>query len=130
MLRSRRYLVLLGLAAVLGVVVSFAAYWFLKAIAVLNDWFFTDLPENLGFDHAPRWWPIVPLVLAGAIVGIVVRYSPGRGGEVPVEGFKPGGLTPPQNLPGVAAAALASIGLGAVVGPEGPLIALGGGLAY
>ncbi|MBW8802199.1 MAG: chloride channel protein, partial [Streptomyces sp.] len=39
------------------------------------------------------------------------------------------GPTPTVNLPGVALAALASLGLGAVIGPEAPLIALGSGLA-
>jgi len=37
---------------------------------------------------------------------------------------------PPIELPGVVLAALASIGLGAVIGPEAPLIALGGGLGF
>jgi H+/Cl- antiporter ClcA len=35
----------------------------------------------------------------------------------------------PAELPGIFLAAVASIGLGAVVGPEAPLIALGGGMA-
>jgi H+/Cl- antiporter ClcA len=34
----------------------------------------------------------------------------------------------PVDLPGVVAAALASLGRGAVLGPEAPLIALSGGL--
>ena len=33
-------------------------------------------------------------------------------------------------MPGIALAALVSIGFGAVIGPEGPLVAIGGGLAY
>jgi hypothetical protein len=36
----------------------------------------------------------------------------------------------PVELPGIALAALASIGLGAVIGPAAPLIALRGGLAF
>src|SRR5437763_923484 len=130
LLRNRRYLALLVLSAALGVVVSFAAYWFLKVIAEVNAWTFTDLPHGLSLDPVPTWWPIVPLGVAGLAVGFIVRAAPGGGGEVPIEGFKPGGVTPPGHLLGIALAALASIGLGAVVGPEGPLIALGGGLAY
>ena len=34
-----------------------------------------------------------------------------------------------SELPGILLAALASLGLGAVIGPEAPLIALGGGIA-
>jgi len=128
--RSRRYLGLLVLAALLGVPVSLGAYWFLKLIALLQSWTYTDLPNGLGFDGAPTWWPVVPLAVAGVVVGLTVRYLPGRGGEVPIDGFKAGGVPQLGHLPGIAIAALASIGLGAVVGPEGPLVALGGGLAY
>ena len=129
-LRSRRYLGLLIVAAILGVPVATAAYWFLKLTALLQTWVYTDLPHGLGFAAAPIWWPVVPLVVAGVVVGLTIRYLPGRGGESPVDGFKPGRVAEPPALPGIAIAALVSIGLGAVVGPEGPLVALGGGLAY
>jgi H+/Cl- antiporter ClcA len=129
-LRSRRYLVLLVVAAVLGVPIAAIAYGFLKLLTLMQGWAYTDVPDALGFADAPFWWPVVPLVVAGVVVGLTVRYLPGRGGESPVEGFKPGGRAEPRALPGIAIAALASIGLGAVVGPEGPLVALGGGLAY
>jgi H+/Cl- antiporter ClcA len=130
LLRTRRYIGLLVLAAVLGAPVSFAAYWFLKLIALMQTWAYTDLPQGLGFDAAPTWWPLVPLAAAGVLVGLTVRYLPGKGGEVPVDGFKAGGVPQLVHLPSIAIAALLSIGLGTVVGPEGPLIALGGGLAY
>ncbi len=61
---------------------------------------------------------------------MTVRYLPGGGGESPAYGFQAGGPPPKSSaLPGILLAALASVGLGAVVGPEAPLIALGGGLA-
>jgi H+/Cl- antiporter ClcA len=129
-LRSRSYLGLLLVAAALGVPIAGAAYWFLKLISDLDEWMYRDLPKGIGFDGEPTWWPVVPLVVAGLVVGLVVRHLPGRGGESPADGFKAGGVAPPSELPGIALAALASIGLGAVVGPEGPLIALGGGLAF
>lgn len=59
-----------------------------------------------------------------------MRYLPGRGGESPVEGFKAGGVARPAQLLGIALAAVASVRLGAVIGPEAPLVALGGGLAF
>jgi H+/Cl- antiporter ClcA len=46
---------------------------------------------------------------------------------VPAFGLSTGQILPNQ-LPGVLLAGLATIGLGAVLGPEAPLIALGGGL--
>jgi len=54
---------------------------------------------------------------------------PGRGGHVPADGLKTGGApTQPIELPGVLLAALATLGLGLVLGPEAPSIALGMGL--
>src|SRR5271165_7292402 len=128
-LRTKKYLALLILAAVLGVVISFLVYWLLKLIADIQMWVYTDLPKGLGFHGAPPWWPLLPLAVAGAIVGAVIKYLPGRGGHSPADGFKPGGVALPAELPGILVAAVASLGLGAVVGPEAPAIALGGGLA-
>jgi H+/Cl- antiporter ClcA len=54
---------------------------------------------------------------------------PGRGGHSPVDGFQTGAPPTAAELPGLLLAALASLCFGAVVGPEGPLIALGSGLA-
>src|SRR5215467_5150827 len=128
-LRTRRYVALLILAAVLGVVISFLIYWLLKLIADIQTWVFTDLPKGLGFHGEPSWWPLLPLAVAGVIVGAAIRYLPGRGGHSPADGFKAGGVAQEVELPGIFLAALTSIGLGVVVGPEAPVIALGGGLA-
>ena len=128
-LRTKRYVALLILAAVLGVVISFLVYWLLKLIADIQTSVFTDLPKGLGFHGEPPWWPLLPLAVAGAIVGAVIRYLPGRGGHSPADGFKPGGVAQAAELPGIFLAAVATLGLGAVLGPEAPSIALGGGLA-
>ena len=128
--RTKKYVALLILAAVLGVVISFLIYWYLKLIADVQMWVFTDLPKGLGFAGEPPWWPLLPLAVAGAVVGAVIRYLPGRGGHSPADGFKAGGVAQPNELPGIFLAALAGLSLGAVVGPEAPLIALGGGLAF
>jgi H+/Cl- antiporter ClcA len=128
LLRSRGYLGLLLLAAIIGVPISAAAYGFLVLIQYLQRWVYDDLPGGLGFGSAPVWWPVPVLAVAGLIVGLAVRYLPGRGGHSPAQGFSPG-LPAPVELPGVLLAALAGLGLGVVLGPEAPLIALGGGLA-
>src|ERR1700690_1352523 len=129
LLPSRSCLVLLGLAALLGVVVSAIAYGFLALFSKLQGWIFTSLPRGLGFHGEPLWWPILPLVLAGALVGLTIRYVPGHGGRSPADGFKMGeGPPAPVELPGIVFAALATLSLGVVLGPEAPLIALGGGL--
>jgi H+/Cl- antiporter ClcA len=129
-MRSRAYLRLLVLAVVLGVPIAAFAFGFLKLTGLLQLWTFTDLPKGLGYATAPAWWPLLPLALAGLVVGLTVRFLPGRGGEPPTHGFGGGGLPVTANLPGIFLAAAAGIGLGAVIGPEMPLIALGGGLAY
>jgi H+/Cl- antiporter ClcA len=128
-LRSRRYLGLLALAALLGVPISAVAYWFLALVGALQRWAFTSVPAGLGFAAPPLWWPLIPLGVAGVVVGVVVRYVPGHGGESPADGFRAGGYPGTVEMGGIAAAAVAAIGLGVVVGPEAPLIALGGGLA-
>jgi H+/Cl- antiporter ClcA len=128
-LRSRGYLVLLGLAAVIGVVVSALAYLFLALVSKAQRWIFTTLPHGLGFGSEPLWWPVPALVLAGILVALAIRYLPGRGGHSPADGFSAGhGAPSPSELPGIVLAALATLSLGAVLGPEAPLIAIGGGL--
>jgi H+/Cl- antiporter ClcA len=129
LLRSKEYLRLLLLAAVLGVPVSAAAYGFLQLVAYLQPQVFTHLPAGLGFNGEPPWWPLPMLAIAGLLTGPVIRYLPGTGGHSPADGFKPHGPPAPAELPGVVLAALASLVFGVVLGPEAPLIALGGGLA-
>jgi H+/Cl- antiporter ClcA len=130
LLRSKSYLRLLILAAILGAPISAAAYGFLELVAYLQGEVFTHLPNGLGFHGAPPWWPLPVLTVAGLLVAPVIRYLPGKGGHSPADGFKPGGGAPSAaQLPGVFLAALATLSLGVVLGPEAPLIALGGGLA-
>jgi H+/Cl- antiporter ClcA len=129
LLKSRSYLALLVLAGVIGVPISAVAFGYLALVSHLQGWVFTSLPKGLGFQAEPLWWPIPPLVLAGIGVALAIRYLPGTGGHSPADGFKAGGGAPgPAELPGVILASLATLGLGVVLGPEAPLIAIGGGL--
>ena len=127
-MRSRAFVALLLLAAVVGIVVSLFAWGFLELTHQIQVGLFTDLPKDLGYDDgAPLWWSLPILLVAGVVVAFAIEKLPGNGGHVPAEGLKTG-LTEPIELPGVMLAALATIGLGVVLGPEAPLIALGGGL--
>jgi H+/Cl- antiporter ClcA len=128
-LRSRRYVGLLALAAVIGAPVSALAYFFLWLVNHLQEWIFTTIPADLGFHGEPVWWPLIPVPLAGLLVALSLRYLPGSGGHEPADGFKAGGVPPPVEIPGVFTAAIATLALGVVLGPEAPLIALGGGVA-
>ena len=131
LLRTRSYLVLLVIAALLGVPIAAVAYWFLYLVAELQKWLFNPdyLLKSLGFHGEPIWWPLPMVGLAGVLVGLTIQYLPGRGGHSPADGLQTGGAPSAIQLPGIALAGLASLALGAVVGPEAPLLALGSGLA-
>src|SRR6185312_14903867 len=107
LLRSRSYVVLLVLAAIVGVPVSAAAYFFLALVSKLQGWIFTSLPKELGFSAEPLWWPILPLVVAGVLVALTIRYLPGKGGRSPADGFKAGEGPPPLIALGAGLGALA-----------------------
>src|SRR4051812_2490183 len=103
------------------------AYFFLKAIAEVQDYVFTTLPGDLGLGTQPAWWPIPMVAVGGLATALAIRHLPGIGGHKPAQGFS-AGATLPAHLPGVFLAALATLGFGAVLGPEAPLIAVGSGL--
>jgi len=130
LVESKSFAVLLLVAAVVGLLVSLGSWAFLELTTQMQTWVFVDAPSALGFaDGQPVWWPVPVLFLAGLIVAFAITRLPGQGGHVPAQGLASGGLPVLENLPGVLLAAVASIGLGLVLGPEAPLLALGGGLA-
>jgi H+/Cl- antiporter ClcA len=127
-IKSRSYVVLLFLGALIGVPVATVAYFFLDGVSKLQAEIFTDLPNSMGFHGEPLWWPLPWLALSGVLVALAIRYLPGTGGHEPSEGFKSGGPVQPVELFGIVAAAFATLSLGVVLGPEAPLIAIGSGL--
>ncbi len=129
-IRSRRYIGALVLAAIVGIPISAIAYGFLALVAAIQRFLFSEFPNQLFGSGAPAWWPVPWLVLCGLLTALVIRYLPGTGGHSPAFGFQTGGAPPTaRQLPGIALAALTTLSLGAVLGPEAPLIAIGGGLA-
>ena len=129
LIRSREYRVLLVLAALVGLLVSAASWCFLEGVHELQVWVYEDLPGEVGYHAVPVWWPLPWVALAGLLTAVAVLRLPGHGGHVPAEGLKAGGApTRPIDLPGVLLAGLATLGLGLVLGPEGPLIVIGLGL--
>jgi hypothetical protein len=127
-LRSPGYLRLLVLCALIGIPVSMAAFGFLALEHELTDVLWEHLPDAAGFDKAPWWWGIPSLIVGGLIVAVVAARLPGGGGHIPADGVH-AGPTEPAHLPGVLLAGLASLCLGAVIGPEAILLALGSGAA-
>ncbi|MFM9369946.1 chloride channel protein [Streptomyces sp. Da 82-17] len=127
-LASRRYRRLLALCVVVGVPIALVCFGFVGLQHELQHAVWRELPEALGFDRAPWWWPLPTLLLAGLVLAPVVTRMPGGGGHLPVNGLG-GAPLGPDALPGVLIAALATLPLGVVLGPEAPLMAVGSGLA-
>ena len=123
---ARAYIRTLVLAGLLGAPVAFAAVLFQTAIHDLTRLVWDVVPHWLGWDE-PAWWYVVVVPgLAGVLVAAALRL-PGHGGHTPLEGL---GAEPirPLDLASIRPAALATLALGLVLGPEAPLIALGLGL--
>ena len=126
-LRSRSFVALLVFAALIGVVVSLASWGYLELIHQCQIGLFNDLPDRLGLDPVPTWWPLPVLGIAGVIAAFAIVRLPGKGGHVPANGLQAGG-NDPAVVPGVALASFATLAGGLVLGPEAPLIAIGAGL--
>lgn len=120
------YIKILVLAALLGFPVAFAAVLFQTAIHDLTHVVWEVIPDEFGWSE-PAWWYVVLVPgLAGLLVAAAVRL-PGHGGHSPLEGLGAEPI-PPIALTSILTAALATLSLGLVLGPEAPLIALGLGL--
>ena len=119
------YLGLVGLGALLGIPAALVAALFLGAVHDLQHWLWTDLPSDLGHSSPPAYLVIL-LPAVGAVVCLAARkLLPGDGGNPPIEGIGSAPL-PIRAAAGIAVAALGTLAFGAVLGPEAPLIALGG----
>ena len=129
-MRSKPYLALLIMVAVIGVVVSFVTWGFLELLYLGTQELYTHLPNAVGYHHGPPlWWSLPILAVAGLIVALAISRLPGNGGHVPVMGLSSGKATTPIELPGIVLAGLVGVSSGIVLGPEAPLLALGPGLA-
>jgi H+/Cl- antiporter ClcA len=126
--QGKAFVVILLLAAVVGAAVSLAAWGFLELVHQLQVGVFTDLPKDVGYDHgAPLWWSLPVCGVAGLLVAAAMMLLPGFGGHIPALGLVSSPVQPIE-VPGVILAALATVGLGLVLGPEAPLLGLGSGL--
>jgi H+/Cl- antiporter ClcA len=119
----REYLRILVIAALLGVPVAVAAAGFMSLSYGLTTLVWTTIPDGAGWTAPPWWYVLAVPALAGLLVALAIRL-PGHGGEPAVAGIGLAPLSPLQLLSALLAA-LASLGLGLVLGPEAPLTALG-----
>jgi H+/Cl- antiporter ClcA len=118
------YLRLVGFAALIGIPTASVAALFLAVVHDGQRWLWDDLPAHLGHS-SPPWYLVLGLPMVGALVVVAARtFLPGDGGHAPINGIN-ASPTPLSHGPGVAVAAIGTLAFGAVLGPEGPLIALG-----
>lgn len=122
----RAYLRTLVLAALLGLPVAFAAVLFMTVVSHLTTLVWDDLPDAAGWSSPPWWFVLLVTGIAGVLVAGAVRL-PGRGGHRPIDGLSMSPLRPIE-LTSILPAAIATLALGIVLGPEAPLISLGLGL--
>ena len=119
----REYARILVIAALLGVPVALAAAAFMSLSHGLTTLAWTTIPDGAGWTAPPWWYVLAVPVIGGLLVAVFVRL-PGHGGEPAVAGIALAPLSPVQLLSALLAA-LASLGMGLVLGPEAPLTALG-----
>lgn len=124
--RALAYLRTLVYAALLGVPVAFAAVLFQTLIHEVTNLVWDALPDAVGWSEPAGWYVVLVPAAAGLLVAAACRL-PGGGGHGPLEGLSVTAVRP-VDLPSILIAALATLGLGLVLGPEAPLIALGLGL--
>jgi H+/Cl- antiporter ClcA len=124
--RAWTYLRTLALAALLGFPVAVAAVLFQTAIHDVIHFVWEVVPHWLDWNEPAWWYVILVPAFAGVLVALCLRL-PGHGGHSPLEGISTAPIQPVE-LPSILLAGLATLGLGLVLGPEAPLIALGLGL--
>ena len=90
-MRSRPFVGLLVVAAVIGVIVSLAAWCYLESVYQLQQELFKHLPHALGYDQGPPlWWSLPVLAVGALIVALAITRLPGDGGHVPAKGSRHG----------------------------------------
>ena len=129
LLTSKSYVQLLVLAALIGIPVSAVAYFYLALVGQGSRPGSTPPSRTeLGFAGTPVWWPVPCCWWPPCWSPHRSPTCPATSGHEPAEGFKAGGSPLPLDLLGIVLASLATLSLGVVLGPEAPLIAIGGGL--
>ena len=135
-LEAREQLVMLFFAVLIGVTVGYAAYGFRLGLSAIQYLFYGVGTEYLVQTVlALPWWHVVLApTLGGVAVALFLRFvMPGRRpqgvADVIEAGMYHNGRMSFRVGLGAAAASALSIGSGASVGREGPLVHLGGSLA-
>lgn len=111
---------LLVVSSIVGLFAGAGVIVFLTLEGVFVEVLWTTIPNALGGAH---WWWVYLVLILGAVGVWAAQKMPGGGGHSPLDGLSLNvGL---HEIAGVLLAAIISLSVGAVVGPEAPLMALG-----
>lgn len=95
---------------------------------LLEDLVWDDLPDAVGVDPDRWWWMVVVLTTTGLLVGLVVRFAPGRAGPDPASAELVAAPLPGLAVPGLALALVLMLAGGVSLGPENPIMLVNGSL--
>jgi hypothetical protein len=87
-IRSKQYVGLLVIVALIGIVASLAAWCFLELVHQIQQELYVHLPSAVGYSHGPpKCWSLPVLAIAALIVALAITRLPGNGGHIPAEGL-------------------------------------------
>ena len=127
-IRSKQFVGLLVVVAVIGVVVSIAAWCFLEAIFQIQQELYVHLPHAVGYQNGPpKWWSLPVLAVGALIVALAITRLPGDGGHIPAKGLSAGGPSGPDDRAGSGPGRAGDDRLRAGARPGGPADRVGRG---
>ena len=78
-IRSKQFVGLLVVVAVIGVVVSIAAWCFLEVIHQIQQELYVHLPHAVGYQNGPpKWWSLPVLAMGALLVALAITRLPGQ----------------------------------------------------
>ena len=131
-----RQLILIILAIITGSAAAFGAVLFREAIVLVQEGTFGGSLEKMSefIRDLPGWRIVLVPTVGGLMIGLFIHYfMPGRRTRAVADVMEAAalrsGTIPLREGLGAAAVSIASIGVGASVGREGPVVHLGATLA-
>ena len=126
---NHAYFAFLGWVTLLAVPLAILTAFYLTGLQVGSAFVREALPTRWLPNLDPRLLTVVVAMLAGLLVGLILRYMGGGDNRALSDELIETGTVPHRHLPGMILAALVGLSAGASLGPEGPLAHLGGGIA-